>query len=63
MECPVCTKRLIAKITRPGHAGRPGIYFTCPEDSRHVRGFVNGPEFVRRAQASTDPAELFVKTV
>jgi hypothetical protein len=61
MECPVCRAALIARITRPGHAGRPGVYFTCPEDSRHVRGFVNDPEFVRRAQACADPAELLVK--
>ena len=60
MRCPVCKSQLSAKLTKPGSAGKIGVYFTCPEDSRHVRGFVNDPTFVQQAQSIEDPTEMLV---
>ena len=62
MNCPVCGEGLKARYTRQGKTYKVGLMLVCPEDSRHFRGFVNDPIFLRDADSFTDPdAFLAVK--
>ena len=58
MHCPVCSHKLTARYTKPGRTFRVGLMVVCPNDSRHFRGFINDPEFLKAANAVDQPEVL-----
>ena len=58
MHCPVCGEEVNARFTKSGRTYRKGLMVVCPDDSRHFRGFVNDPQFLRHADRFDDPKLL-----
>jgi hypothetical protein len=58
MFCPVCHETLDAKFTRGGQHYPAGVMVFCPDDSRHFRGFINDPKWLREAEELGDPRAL-----
>jgi len=40
LPCPICGTDLQVKPCRPSKAGKNSLQVRCPEDGRHLRGFI-----------------------
>ena len=48
VPCPVCSTPLTVRPATGRKSGNPFVMLVCPEDGRHLRGFISDKEFVDR---------------
>ena len=46
IRCPVCGKQIKVR-TSTSQRGKVALVLACPQDGRHLRAFINDPEYVR----------------
>ncbi len=48
LKCPVCAAGLEIRLARGRKSGKAFIMAVCPVDGRHIRSFINDPNYVRQ---------------
>lgn len=51
IACPLCGRPLVVRPARGRKSGKPFIMLVCPENGRHLRGFITDQPFVTRVIA------------
>lgn len=61
-RCWVCGARLVVCITH-SRRGRYALGFRCSVDGRHLRGFINDPQFLSLVMGGTRPTDVSPETL
>ena len=48
VPCPVCGTDLTVRPAKGRKSGKPFVMLVCPEDGRHLRGFISDKDFLDR---------------
>jgi len=47
LKCPVCGTTLEVRLAKGRKSGKPFIMAICPVTGKHIRAFLNDPDYVK----------------